>query len=468
MTETPSLLIEPPTFLTERRLAPVLAALPGTRVVGGAVRDTLAGLPVADVDLAAPQPPEEVMRRLAEAGFRTIPTGLVHGTVTVITDGHSVEITTLRRDLETDGRHAVVAFTNDWQADAARRDFTINAMSMTGGGAVFDYFGGIADLHAGRLRFVGDPAARIAEDHLRVLRFFRFYARYAGQRPDVATQSALRDGAKGLRRLSAERVWSELKRILASDDPSDSVTLMAELGVLQAALPEAANSAPIPLSLQEGSGEGSKLNAAGLTRLIHAGAPADPILRLAALLPAQPPPPLAGGGWGRGSHDTRRPDEPALTAAGVIPTSAAKAAERLRLSKEEQERLLALTSGPVPGPRDDDAALRRLLADHDKQTLIGRTWIEGGAGSGWQDLRARLEATPVPVFPLLGRDVLALGLSPGPLVGRFLEQVRTWWLAGGCAASRTECLAELSRLVSAEAPSQHRSATSAPRPGTTS
>src|SRR5208282_1504948 len=176
-----------------------------------------------------------------------------------------VEITTLRRDLATDGRHATVAFTDDWRQDAARRDFTINAMSMTRDGAVHDYFGGIADLHAGALRFVGDPAQRIAEDFLRVLRYFRFFARYAARPPEPEVREALRAGIAGLATLSAERVWSELRRILDAPDPAAAVALMAELGVLDAVIPEGADPA-------------------ALARLIGAGAPVDPLLRVAALL----------------------------------------------------------------------------------------------------------------------------------------------------------------------------------------
>jgi poly(A) polymerase len=166
-----------PSFLAEPALAAVMAILPEARVVGGAVRDALAGRAVTEIDLATPRTPEQVTVALQEAGIRVVPTGIDHGTVTAVLGERSFEITTLRRDVETDGRHAVVAFTDDWRTDAARRDFTINAMSMARDGEVFDYFGGIADLRAGIVRFVGEPAIRIAEDHLRILRYFRFFAR---------------------------------------------------------------------------------------------------------------------------------------------------------------------------------------------------------------------------------------------------------------------------------------------------
>lgn len=372
----------------------MLRALPEARLVGGCVRDALAGRAVADIDLATPRAPDSVMQALAAAGLRAVPTGLAHGTITAVSQHRGFEITTLRRDEDTDGRHARVAWTGDWREDAARRDFTFNAMSMAPDGAVFDYFGGVADLRAGVVRFVGDPAARLAEDYLRVLRFFRFHARYGHGPPDPAALAAIRDAVPGLARLSAERVWSELKRILAAPDPSGALALMQELGILAAVLPDGAD--PPRLS-----------------RLVAAGAPADPLLRLAALLEGD----------------------------------AAALAERLRLSLAERHALLALRQGPAPGPGMDDAALRLLLADTPAPILIGRGWLAGEAGADWDALRARLAAMPRPVFPLEGRDALALGVRPGPEVGRLLREVQAWWRAGGCAADAAACRAELARRV---------------------
>lgn len=389
--DTPALHISLPAFLADPAMKPVLAALPEARLVGGSVRDTLVGRPVADIDLATPRRPEQVIEALQAAGLRAVPTGIEHGTVTAVFGGRGFEVTTLRRDVATDGRRAVVAYTDDWREDAARRDFTINAMSMTADGAIYDYFGGIADLHAGRIRFVGDPATRIAEDYLRVLRFFRFHARYARIDPEPAELAALAAAAPHLSRLSAERVWSELKRILEAPDPRAALALMAQLGVLAAVLPEGTD---LPR----------------LIRMIVARAPADAVLRLAALLDGD----------------------------------AEAVAARLRLSAEERDRLIALRTGPVPDPPDDDAELRRMLADTPAEILIGRTWLVG-AGPEWDALRARLAATPRPVFPLEGRDALALGFSPGPEVGRALRAVRAWWLAGGCTADAEACRAELAR-----------------------
>ncbi len=394
MSDRPALRIAPPAFLADPPVVAVLAALPEARVVGGAVRDTLAGRPVAEIDLATPRPPEKVAKALEAAGIRAVPTGLEHGTVTAVAEGQGFEVTTLRRDVETDGRHAVVAFTEDWRADASRRDFTINAMSMTRAGEVFDYFGGIADLRAGIVRFVGDPATRIAEDYLRVLRYFRFFARYGAGPTDPGAVAAIRAGVAGLARLSVERVWGELARILAAPEPNVAIALMAELGVLAAVLPEGADPGR-------------------LAGLIQSGAPADPVLRLAALLTGD----------------------------------AAALAARLRLSSADRDRLITLQRGPVSRPGDDDSALRRLLAEEPAEVLIDRAWLAGGAAPGWAALRARLAALPRPVFPLEGRDVLALGEPEGPRVGALLRAVRQWWIDGGCVADKEACRAELVRRM---------------------
>jgi poly(A) polymerase/tRNA nucleotidyltransferase (CCA-adding enzyme) len=332
--------------------------------------------------------PEVAVAALQAAGVRVVPTGLAHGTITAVVDGRGFEVTTLRRDVETDGRHAVVAFTDDWRADALRRDFTINAMSMARDGSIFDYVTGIADLHDGRVRFVGHPAERIGEDYLRILRFFRFQARYGRVPPDAETEAALRVGILGLARLSVERIRNELFLILSAPDPVASIRLMQDLGVLQAVAPELTGTEP-------------------LAALQAAGAPADPIVRLAAMLPGNPP----------------------------------SFSERLKLSNDDGQRLLRLASVPAPHAADDDATLRRLLADHAHPDLIDRTWLAGEDAS----IRQRLMAMPRPVFPLEGKDVLALGIAPGPRVGGLLRAVRDWWLAGGASADRAACAAELSR-----------------------
>ncbi|MDW8313458.1 MAG: CCA tRNA nucleotidyltransferase [Rhodovarius sp.] len=398
-----------PPFLSRGAAAAVLAALPGARAVGGAVRDHLAGLPIQDVDIAAPYPPEEVMRRLAAAGLKVFPTGLSHGTVTAVLDGDAVEVTSLRRDVATDGRHAEVAWTGDWAEDAARRDFTINAMSMEADGTLHDLFGGRADLAAGRVRFVGDPAARIAEDYLRALRFFRFHARYGRGAPDPAALAAIRAAVPGLSRLSAERVWMEIKRILAAPDPRAALALMAETGVLAAILPEAGPPARLDVAIAH-------------------GLPPDPLLRLALLLP-------------RG-------------------TDIAALAARLRLSGEEAARLRALHLVhrlPPPG-EPDPTALRgwaaRLRAQdpHADARQALYVWAAEDPARDPQPLLAALPAGPAPVFPLQGRDALALGLAPGPRIGALLAAVREWWLEGGAVADHAACLERLRQLASEPPP----------------
>lgn len=228
-------------WLRDAPSAALFAALDGqARFVGGAVRDALIGRPVVDIDVATPLPPDQVLARLERAGIRAIPTGLAHGTVTAVPDRRSYEVTSLRRDVETDGRHAVVAFTEDYAVDAARRDFTMNALYADPDGTLFDPVGGVDDLMAGRVRFIGDPAARIAEDYLRVLRFFRFHAWYGRTEPEQEALDACRDAAPKLQRLAGERVWAELRRLLAAPDPRPALAMMAAAGVLEAVLPGAA------------------------------------------------------------------------------------------------------------------------------------------------------------------------------------------------------------------------------------
>lgn len=438
MSETPVEVIARPPFLEAPAVAAVLAALPGSRAVGGCVRDALARRANADVDIAAPLPPEDIATRLRDAGLKVFETGLSHGTVTAVLDHAPVEVTALRRDVLTDGRHAMVEWTTDWREDASRRDFTINAMSLAPDGALFDYFTGREDLAAGRVRFVGDPDTRLAEDYLRALRFFRFQARYGAGAPDAAAVAAIRRAVPGLARLSAERVWMELKRILSVPDPVAAVDLMAETGVLGAVLPEAAS-----LAL--------------LHALVAAGAPPDPVLRVTALLD--------------------RDDQ------GLLMQASGHAAARLKMSGDEQSMVAALvgyvaTSG-LPNrfavaPSLAGADLRKLLArlqttwraQDPHAILLGRSWLAqalplaqwfhpnlwSGSAATWQALRDRIRAEPIPKFPLAGRDVLAQGLAPGPTIGNWITAIRDWWMAEGCTATRDECLAELARRITAAGP----------------
>ncbi|MFT8243755.1 CCA tRNA nucleotidyltransferase [Roseomonas sp. BN140053] len=391
-----------PDRLREGAAAAVLAALPGARAVGGCVRDALAGRPIADVDVGVPLPPEESSARLRRAGLRVFDTGLSHGTVTAVLDHDPVEVTSLRRDVATDGRHAVVEWTTDWREDAARRDFTVNAMSVDAAGNLWDWFGGRDDLRAGIVRFVGDPATRLREDALRALRFFRFHARYGTGAADPAAVAAIRGAVPDLGRLSVERVWSEIKRLLAAPDPVAAVALMAESGVLGAVLPEA-----------------TELD--GLRALVRLGAPAESLLRLAALLP--------------------------------LGAESAALAHRLRLSNEEAGRLATLVAGeavPRPGASAGDVAAwrhRAGFAAPGTDAALALWLAEARDGADRAALRAEVAAQPPPRFPLAGRDALALGVRPGPRVGAVLRAVEEWWLAGGCVAGAEACRARLAEVI---------------------
>jgi poly(A) polymerase/tRNA nucleotidyltransferase (CCA-adding enzyme) len=397
--------IAPPGFLAAGAPAAVLAALPGARAVGGCVRDALAGRAVHDVDIAAPFPPEVIARRLAAAGLKVFETGLAHGTVTAVLDRQPVEVTALRRDVATDGRHAEVAWTTDWREDAARRDFTINAMSLSADGRLWDYFGGRDDLAAGRVRFVGDAATRLREDYLRAMRFFRFWARYGRGAPDDAAMAAIRGAVEGLRaRIAPERIWMELKRLLEAPDPVASLELMAGAGLLAAVLPEGADPARL--------------------RRVPLGAVTEPLLRLAVLLP------------------------PGADAAAL--------ARRLRLSGEERERLLVLRrveAAPRPGQAAGLRAWRAAVRAASRHVApVEPLWVAEAefGGEGWDALRAAVHPGDAePEFPLLGRDLLALGLPPGPAVGALLARLRGDWIAGDCRATREDLLAEAGKMAGA-------------------
>ncbi len=366
-----------------------------TRMVGGAVRDALLGHAAHDIDLATTHEPPEVARRLAEADIRTIPTGLAHGTLTALADGRAFEITTLRRDIATNGRHAEVAFTHDWAADAARRDFTINALSADPiTGAVYDYHEGVGDLAAGRVRFIGDPLTRIAEDHLRILRFFRFNARFARGDPDVAALAACAARANDLMALSRERVRDEVLKTLAVADPVPTLLLMRQAGVLAVVLPDLAD----PTAAEHGL--------ATLVRLVaHEAAtrdPPDPLRRLAALVPA---------------------DTALLDSLG----------HRLRLSTADRKRLATMAPRLAAVP-DDPRALAWRHGHETARDLL----LLGGAGPA---ILARLAAWERPRLPITGGDLVAAGLAPGPGIAARLRAAEAAWVASGFALTRADLLA---------------------------
>lgn len=380
----------------------IWAAIPQARLVGGCVRDMLCGHNVHDLDLASPLPPEEAQQRLEAAGAKVIPTGLEHGTITAVINHRPYEVTTLRRDVSTDGRHAVVAWTDDWQEDAQRRDFTINALSLDQEGRLYDYFGGEEDLRAGRVRFVGRAAQRIEEDALRCLRFFRFFARYGQGTPDEEACQAITQLRERMTRLSIERVAMELLKILAGPQLLRTMKLMEQTGSLAVLLPHHA-----PLS--------------ALERLLACKDPAEPLHRLAVLYPP-------GGGDGQGFDDI---------------------GAHLKLSNDNRA-LLAAFARPEPSlaVTMDDDALRRVRFVQELPILLGRSWLIqarqlGRPDAEWSMLRHRLAEMAQPVFPLAGRDMMALGVKPGPEMGRWLKRVQQWWLEQGCRADGAACRAWL-------------------------
>ncbi|MCU0837650.1 MAG: CCA tRNA nucleotidyltransferase [Rhodospirillales bacterium] len=404
---------------TQRVLAALAAGGTEVRFIGGCVRDALLRRPVRDVDLALALPPEQVMARLAAAGLRAIPTGIDHGTVTAVIGRQHFEITSLRIDVETDGRRARVAFTDDWAADAARRDFTINAMSATADGAVYDYFGGIDDLFRGRIRFVGDARARIVEDALRLLRFFRFYGDYGRPPVDAAALAACVERADDVKSLSGERVRGELLRILKGGDVVDVIDLMAAGGVLAAVLPEAGTSARLARLVW------LETTATGLSSV----AP-DETRRLAALI------------------DGDRGGDGAAAASAI--------ADRLKFSNHERLRLSrAIAGGWRIDPDEPAAALARALHRLGPESVRDRAllaWagelaveprLPRARTGGWLRLLTAIDQWRPVEFPLKGRDALALGMPRGPAIGAALASVEDWWEAGGYTAGRDACLARL-------------------------
>lgn len=409
--------IAPQPWMREPATRAVLAALNQAgivaRFVGGCVRDALLERPIADIDLATPARPEAVMAALQEAGIKAVPTGLAHGTVTAVVNSAGVnsagpprhfEITTLRRDIETYGRHAKVAFDADWAEDAARRDFTINAIYLDPDGTLHDPVGGLADLAAHRIRFVGDAAKRIAEDVLRVLRYYRFEARFGTGPGDAEARAACRAAVALLPKLSAERVASELLRLLAVRNPVPALRMMSEDGVLVAILPEA-----------------RRLDR--LERLIALEPQPEPLRRLAALI------------------------ETDLVGAEAI-------AERLRLSNADRERLAGLAQ---PWPLDSAGqprAQRRALYELGAARYRDLALLLAAEGTIDESRLAELLQLAAgwkpPRFPLKGRDVTALGIPPGPRVGQLLADLRQWWEQGDFAADRAACLVKLAEIAGAE------------------
>jgi poly(A) polymerase len=389
-------LLKDAAWLREGALAGLMAALSTdgeeTRVVGGAVRNALLGEPIGDIDLATTAVPDEVMRRAAAAGFKPVPTGIDHGTVTVVIDSRPYEVTTLREDVETFGRHANVRFGRDWRKDAERRDFTINALSAAGDGAVHDYVGGLDDLKVRRVRFIGEPAARIAEDYLRILRFFRFHAAYGHGAPDREGVKACIAGRAGLAQLSRERVRMELLKLLLAKYATAALTTMSDAGLLLQVL-------------------GGVADLAAFERMARIEAAQrrspDPVRRLGAL-------------------------------AARIPEDAERLQQRLRLSNAEFERLHSMSEGfwRISPVREHDARVQlyrfgperyldraQMAWAHARQDALDNAWDKA-----WAALCTLPERWVAPVFPIKAAEFIARGVPHGPKLGVALRLAEEAWI----------------------------------------
>lgn len=387
------------------------------RVVGGAVRNALMGAPISDVDFATTNLPQVVMERAAAAGIKAVPTGIDHGTVTLVINGRGFEVTTLRQDVETDGRRAKVSFGTDWQADAERRDFTINALYATADGQVVDLVNGLPDIQTKTLRFIGDAHQRIAEDYLRVLRFFRFFAHYGSGRPDADGLRASARAKDKLDSLSAERVWSELRKLLAAPDPSRALLWMRTSGVLTAVLPET-----------EKWGIDA-IHGLVATETALKWQP-DPLLRLAAIIP---------------------PDGERIRVM----------ADRLRLSRAEAEALQSFAAAPSITPDMAGAALDRALYRRGVTGIIMRLRLalanarakavddndEMLKAAKLNTLLKRAIAFVKPQFPVSGADLVELGLSPGPNFGKVLGQLEAEWVERNFVDDRAALTTRLATII---------------------
>lgn len=405
-------------WLKDKALQKLLAVLSAdgeeARIAGGAVRNALLGEAVTDIDIATTCVPDETEKRATEAGFKPVPTGKAHGTITVVAHGKPFEVTTLRADVENHGRHATVAFGRDWQVDAERRDFTINALYATADGKVVDLVGGIADLEKRNLRFIGNAEDRIREDYLRILRFYRFFAWYGSGRPDAEGIKASARLKAGLSQLSAERIWAELKKLLAAPDPSRALLWMRQSGVLTAVLPES-----------EKWGIDAVPGLVATERDL--GWPVDPILRLMSIIPP--------------------------TAERVDSLS-----ERLKLSKNEAKRLQEWAGfGEIPADTSEISLAKRLFSAGqqpgvDKLKLaLAAARVRGVqndldlvAAGQYSQLLKYAEAWDEPKFPIQGRDLVALGAPQDERLGKALATLKDAWVSSGFTLGR-EALVERAR-----------------------
>ena len=386
------------------------------RVAGGAVRNALLGEEAGDIDIATTNLPDETIARAERAGFKAIPTGYEHGTITVVAAGVPHEVTTLRADVETDGRRARVRFGRDWKQDAERRDFTMNALYAMPDGVVIDLVGGLADIETRTLRFIGDPEDRIREDYLRILRFFRFFARYGSGRPDAEGLKACARLKEGLDGLSAERVWTELKKLLSATDPSRALLWMRQSGVLTRILPES-----------------EKWGIDAVHGLVAAerdlGWQADHLLRLASIVP---------------------PDPVRISAMAM----------RLKTANAERDRLVGWAAAPAIPPTMAEGELAKLayrtgragIADRLTLALAGARARAAGddealvEAGGFVRLRRFLDGWTAPKFPLAGADLIALGVPSGPKMGNLLRDLEEAWVDAGFTPDRAGLLEKAETL----------------------
>ena len=385
------------TWLNDPKLQAVLSVLNAagqTRVAGGAVRNALMGTAISDVDLATTILPHDVMQLCKQAGFAAHPTGIDHGTVTIVNRGKIFEVTTLRRDVETDGRHAVVTFTRDFAEDAARRDFTMNALYCNSQGEVFDYSNGYADILKRRVRFVGKPSQRIKEDFLRILRFFRFHAAYGKSTPDKLGLAACKRHRAGLKAISAERIRQELFKLLITPRATETLKVMATVGVLKVLLPFVENWRVVK-------------------RL-----PLDPLLRIFAI--------------------AKTPQE---------------LKESLRLSNEQAARIDSVLKAPKLSPKLSAHERRTMLFKVGVQTwqdacvLAHAQSRSAVTDARWLALINLASEWQIPTLPINGKDLLAQGVAAGPRLGKLLEQAQDFWIAGDFKASREDLLAYLESVM---------------------
>jgi poly(A) polymerase len=379
------------------------------RFVGGSVRNALIGRPVDDLDIATTLTPDRVTKALQAAGLKAIPTGIEHGTVTAVSKSQPHEITTLRRDVATDGRRATVAFTTDWLEDAQRRDLTLNSLYASRDGTIFDPTGhGVADAKAGRIVFVGEPERRLHEDYLRILRFFRFYAHFGKGAPDAAAVAACAALKDSIDTLAAERISKELLKLLAADDPRPAVRLMAQTGVLAVVLKVPANLARFEALVEIE------------TEMLFE---TEPVLRLAALLPDD------------------------QIAAGQF-------AARLRLSNPERDRIVAaLAPTPVLKSWMSPQEIRRAVYASNVESFRDRAKLAWAASPRtattmqWRGMIALAEGWVRPTFPLTGADVMNAGTPKGPLVGQVLREVEDWWIDHDFIDDKLSAIEKLKAVV---------------------